>query len=284
MMDANLEIVSARTSRMSCDGDSNQCTDQTTTLPKRRNVFEVAPVLAALLLTVTMPCANIAADENGQRWQRAMDAFEQHDRENGIQTGGILFVGSSSIRGWNTNRDFPDRVTLNRGFGGSQMSDVLNYYDRLITPYQPRVVVLYEGDNDIADGKSAAQVFAEFQQIANRFHRELPDSRLIFLSIKPSLSRWHLYTEMKSANDLIAQYCQRKQHCDMIDVSQVMLGDDGKPRPELYIASERRPERANAYGAGTSVAIIRMRETNRMRRTTNRVCAAPAVPRPCCRF
>src|SRR5690554_5849357 len=127
-------------------------------------------------------------------WEKEIQKFEQQDRVEMPAPGGILFVGSSSIRGWRSvAEDYPDRHVINRGFGGSEIGDVLHFFDRVILKYEPRQVVLYAGDNDIASGKSAETVFGNFKKLVGKFEEQLPDTELIFLSIKPSTARWEMY-------------------------------------------------------------------------------------------
>jgi lysophospholipase L1-like esterase len=175
------------------------------------------------------------AETDAARWEETIQQFERQDRDHPPQPGGLLFVGSSSIRLWDVEKTLPGRAILNRGFGGSQMSDVLHYLDRIMLVYRPRCVVLYEGDNDIAAGEAAAQVADEFRQLAQRLHQALPDTRLVYLSIKPSLARWHLYGKMQQANQAIAEYCQQHDRCQFVDVSQVMLDAQGQPLKELFV-------------------------------------------------
>ncbi len=130
----------------------------------------------------------VLADEPAVRFEAEIRDFERYDAEHPWPAGGILFVGSSTIRRWDLAQSFPDLPTLNRGFGGSQLSDVLHYFDRIVVPYRPRVVVLYEGDNDLAAGETAEQVVAELRQFVTRLRETLPGTRLIVVSIKPSLA------------------------------------------------------------------------------------------------
>ena len=189
--------------------------------------------LCITTLLALLPMAKGRADDNAARWEPAIQAFEKLNESE--LRGEILFVGSSSIRAWDTERHFPSHHVINRGFGGSQMSDVLHYWDRIVTPLRPRLIVLYEGDNDIAKGESAAHVAREFEQLVARLVDQLPECQLVFLSIKPSLKRWKLYPEMKRANDQIEKCCAKHPACSFVDVSRVMLGDDGKPLPTLFV-------------------------------------------------
>ena len=149
---------------------------------------------------------------------------------------GVLFVGSSSIRLWPTlAADFPGIYTLQRGFGGAELSDVIRYAPRIVLPYRPRLIVLYAGENDIAAGKTAAAVFREYQAFVALVRRSLPETRIVFVSIKPSPSRWALADQMREANDLIRRHISTDPRLSFVDVFTPMLGPDGKPRQDLFV-------------------------------------------------
>ncbi|MEZ6123837.1 MAG: SGNH/GDSL hydrolase family protein [Planctomycetaceae bacterium] len=171
------------------------------------------------------------------RWEADIRKLEQALVEHPQEPGGIVFVGSSSIRRWDLKKSFPELSAVNHGFGGSEMSDAVRFFDRIVTPLKPATVVLYEGDNDIGKGKSPEQVHADFQQFVRLFREKLsPDSRLAFIAIKPSLKRWHLAEPIQKANQLVAADCLVDDRLTYIDVWAPMLGEDEKPRPELFVS------------------------------------------------
>ncbi len=186
-------------------------------------------VIAAIAIVV-LPAA---AQSSG--WEPAIQAFEKRDAENPPEQGGILFVGSSSIRMWNTHGDFPDYDIINRGFGGSQVSDVLHYFDRIVLPYKPRLIAFYAGDNDIALGKSPETVIADTTTFIGRVHAALPDTSVIYIAIKPSIARWSMVDDMRSVNAAIAETAESDDRLAYLDVDAPMIGDDGKPREQLFI-------------------------------------------------
>ncbi|GAA4377924.1 SGNH/GDSL hydrolase family protein [Hymenobacter koreensis] len=174
---------------------------------------------------------------NSQQWAKAVAAFARQDSLTPPPLGGIVFTGSSTILAWRTlAADFPNRAVLNRGFGGSQTPDVSYFFEQLIVKYQPRQVVLYEGDNDLVYGQTPDQVYDAFRDFARRMRRELPQAKLLFLAIKPSPSRWSAWPQMKETNRRIRRYCRWHRHQQYADVATPMLGPNGKPRPELYRA------------------------------------------------
>ncbi|MEX2400983.1 MAG: SGNH/GDSL hydrolase family protein [Rhodothermales bacterium] len=170
------------------------------------------------------------------RWEADIRAFEAADAATPPEPGGVLFVGSSSIRMWTTlSEDFEGMNVLNRGFGGSQMTDVIHYAHRIVVPYAPRLIVLYEGDNDVAAGKSPEEVFRDYLRFVALARNQLPDSRIAFIAVKPSLARWNLAPEMQRVNRLVESHAANHAYLDYIDVWEPMLGENGEPMPDLFL-------------------------------------------------
>lgn len=167
-------------------------------------------------------------------WQSDMAAFAAVDKLAPPPAGGVLFVGSSSIRLWHTlAADFPQVATINRGFGGSQMADSAYFAEALVRPYHPAAIVLYAGGNDLAAGKPPEQVrddFAAFVHQARRWAGRVP---LAFLSIKPNLSRRAQLPKIRRANALI-EVCAHQLGADYLDVHTSMLGSDGEADPRWF--------------------------------------------------
>ena len=192
-------------------------------------------VLAALTLCVALGV--VWAFRNLPiRFERTIRGFEAEDREHGWPKNAALFVGSSSIRKWPIEASFPEYATIQRGFGGSFLSDVDYFADRVVFPYEPRIIVLYAGENDIDDRRTADEVFEIYARFAERVEARLPDTELLFLPIKPTPERWALWPEMQRANERIAAYIDEHPRQRYIDTATPMLGEDGRPRPELYVA------------------------------------------------
>lgn len=193
----------------------------------RNAVYAVAAFVAAVAAFAQGP-----ADEPN-KWEKAIALYEEEDKTSPPPKGAILFAGSSSIRLWKTAEAFPDLTVINRGFGGSTMADLLHFLDRIVIPYAPRQVVVYEGDNDIDSGKSAEAVAADFAQFFERVHEALPTTRIAVIAIKPSVARWDLVEEMRTANALIRAMAERDPRIDFVDIDAASLGADGKPNAEL---------------------------------------------------
>jgi lysophospholipase L1-like esterase len=168
------------------------------------------------------------------RFEPEIATFEKWDRQNAVPRDAILFVGSSSIRLWQTAESFPDLPVINRGFGGSTIADVNHFADRIVFKYKPRVIVFYAGDNDIAAGRSPDKVFADFERFANMVELRLPHTQIVFLSIKPSPSRWKLWPQSQTVNARVKELMKNNDRLTYIDVATPLLGPDGQPRKELF--------------------------------------------------
>jgi lysophospholipase L1-like esterase len=163
-------------------------------------------------------------------------AFEKADQESPPPQHPIVFTGSSSIRLWeNLSTYFPNKNILQRGFGGSELSQVLLYADRIIIPYHPKQVVLYAGENDIATGKQTGkQTFERFVALFEHVRQKLPDVTFTFIAIKPSPSRRQYFPENDIANRLIKDYLAKQKNTQFVDIRPVMLGQNDQPVPALF--------------------------------------------------
>lgn len=169
-------------------------------------------------------------------WEAEIQQFEQADREHPPVAGGVVFVGSSSIRMWESLAgDFRGVAVLNRGFGGSELEDVARYANRIVLPYRPRLVLVYAGENDLNAGKTPESVLAAYRSLVRQIHQELPETRIGFISVKPSPSRWHLEAQMRRTNALVEEFSSRDPRLFYVDVFTPMLGADGRPREELFL-------------------------------------------------
>jgi lysophospholipase L1-like esterase len=176
------------------------------------------------------------ADPDPNRFAQEIKTFAQWDSRNAVPADPVLFVGSSSIRQWYTRDSFPGWPVINRGFGGSHLSDVIHFADRVVLPYQAKLIVLYAGDNDIAAGKSAPRVSEDWRRFIGLVHARQPAARIVFLSIKPSPARWSLWPEMQKANALIRDACRGDARLFFTDLATPLLEPDGTPRTGLFLA------------------------------------------------
>ena len=189
------------------------------------------------IIAIILACAIGVAAQSAQtnQWEPEIKKFEDSDRVTPPKKGAVLFIVSSSFRLWSSlQKDFPDTKVINRGFGGSKIADSTFYIDRIVVPYQPGMIILYAGDNDLAGGMSPQQVFDDYKAFVNGVQHKLPKVKIAFVSIKPSPARVTLMPKMKEANELIKAYASKDKRLVYIDVFTPMLGNDGTPRPELF--------------------------------------------------
>ncbi len=190
-----------------------------------------APDRAATAPATTPAPAATAADP----WASAFAGFDAADAAAPPAPGGILFVGSSSIRLWSDlNHEFAQAPVLNRGFGGSQLSDCVQYLNRLVVRYQPRTVFVYAGDNDLAAGATPEEVARRFARFVAGVQAALPGTRIDYISIKPSPARLALLPQIRATNELIRAYAAAQPGLGYVDVYSAMVDAGGQPRAELF--------------------------------------------------
>lgn len=164
-----------------------------------------------------------------------IQAYQESDKIDPPESGSYLFIGSSSIRMWKTlEDDFEGYPVLNRGFGGSHFSDAIYYFNDLVTPYSPKKIIIYEGDNDIASEKSPNATFKDFKEFYELISEKISNVEIAIIAAKPSPSRWHLKDQYELFNSKIAEFCDNHENLTYIDVYHHMLNEKGKPDPQLY--------------------------------------------------
>ena len=188
----------------------------------------------ALCLLLFLALASRGA-EGGTPFENEIKAFEAADKSAPPPHHAILFTGSSSIRLWGTlTNDFPGHTVIARGFGGSQMEHLNQYVERIVLPYEPRHILVYEGDNDLAAGKQPVEVFKAFEQFVQTVHTRLPSARISYLAIKPSRQRWALLPKIRETNWLIHNYARLHRHVDYIDTFSPLLDAKGNLRGDCF--------------------------------------------------
>jgi lysophospholipase L1-like esterase len=199
-------------------------------------VRRIAAVAAAVSLAGVLGVR--LATQTAEKWDAAIQKFEDQDKVSPPPTNGIVFIGASSIVRWNLPEYFPElgAKAINRGFGGSQSVDSVRYVNRIVVPYHPRIVVYYAGDNDVEANVPASEIAHQFELFDGKVHQALPQTKIIFISIKPSIRRWKWIDTIKSANAMVKAYCAKEKHLAFMDIEQKMLGTDGKPNPDLLVA------------------------------------------------
>ena len=166
----------------------------------------------------------------------SIDLFSLWDKKNKSIDNSIVFVGSSSIRKWHTSKSFPELPVINRGFGGSHLSDINYFLHETVLKYHPKLVILYAGDNDIFYGKSPSIVFEDFIDFATNIHSKLPKTKIIYISIKPSPNRWNFWEKMNQTNTLIYKYTMQHSYLYYADTATSMLNDKGFPKSLFFIS------------------------------------------------
>lgn len=198
--------------------------------PRVASAQESKPAAAA--------AANAAATKphNFARWEKEISAYEEKDKTAPPAKGGLVFTGSSTIRGWKTlAQDYPEHNVINRGFGGSQIVDATHFVDRIVTNYEPKMVFLRAGGNDINAGKKAETVFKDFQDFVAAVHAKLPETDVVFIGLSPAPVRWKERDENKKLNDLVQAWAKTTPHVKYIETYDMTVNADGTPREELFV-------------------------------------------------
>lgn len=202
-------------------------------------------LLAAALITLTLtacasrpPAPDLPTITPALRDAHTSDieAFVASDAQSPPEKGQVLFIGSSSVRMWESlAEDMAPAPVLNRGFGGSTTPEILAVADRIVFPYEPSVIVYYCGDNDLGtDNTDAESAAAGFIQFADLVHKRLPKTQIFYMSIKPSIARWDNWQAMTRANVLVARYCGKHKHAYYMDLASPLL-KNGKPDPDVFL-------------------------------------------------
>ena len=187
-------------------------------------------IVIALCLCFGSEAYADAPDPDPGRFAKSIETFSVWDSKNSFPENAILFVGSSSVRFWPTAAAFPGKPIINRGFGGSEITDVIHFYDQVIRPYAPAKIFLYAGDNDIGRGKTADQVFEDYQELVEIVQSDIPTVDLIFISIKPSKQRWDKWPQMMEANRMILEHSESHPNLGYADLATPLLDAEGNLR------------------------------------------------------
>lgn len=178
-----------------------------------------------------------AIPHNFARWETAVAAFEQEDLLAPPPKHAVLFVGASTIVRWKSlAEDFKGTVIVNRGFGGNEIVDSTHFAERMIFPYEPQMIFLRAGGNDIHLGRSAEEVAGDFKDFVAKVRKRLPDVPIAYIALSPSIARWNERDTGDKMNALIADYVRQEKNLVFVDDSKITLGPDGQPRPELFVA------------------------------------------------
>ena len=191
-----------------------------------------------LTLLFVLICVNACAQKVKPPFFQDIQNFRHQDSVQAPPVHPILFIGSSSFTKWaDVQNYFPGYTILNRGFGGSTLLDLLRYEEDVIFKYDPKQIIIYCGDNDVAssDTISAATVLNRFKNLFSEIRAVYPNVPVAFVSIKPSPSRWQLKDKAIAANNMIEKFLKGESNTQFVDVWKPMLGRDGKPMPDIFI-------------------------------------------------
>ena len=197
--------------------------------------------LTCIVLTILLFASFVHSQtyDREKIWEKEINAFAGIDRKQTPPDNAVLFVGSSSIRLWeNLRESFPDLKVINRGFGGSGLGDGDHYFYKIVLPYKPKTIVLYAGENDISEGISPEIVAENYRKFAAMVHKRLPKTKIFYVSLKPSPSRWKLAGNFQKANELIKAETEKDKSAKFIDVWKSMLGANGEPMEDIFVADK----------------------------------------------
>ncbi len=200
-------------------------------------------LFAAVLLGAAASLSPVSARESAPapvadrfaHWEKEIAGIEAREKDRPAPKGGVLFIGSSSIRMWDSlERDFPGHQVVNHGFGGSQIEDSTHFAARLVFPCAPKVIFLRSGVNDIHAGKTPERVFADYKAFVAAVHAKLPETRIVFLGLCPTIARRSEVPDSFRLNAMVRVFAKDNPLLDYVDCEDMTVGADGEPRPELF--------------------------------------------------
>jgi lysophospholipase L1-like esterase len=208
-----------------------------------QNFFPTTVALATLVGTLCFnltPTQGFAAAQPAARpFEKDILAFEAADRTNLPPAGSILLAGDSQFTKWKSvHEDLPEYRIINRGFGGSKMSDLLRYTDRIVLPYQPRMIVVNEGGNDIHGGRTPKQLLADVTNFVAQVRAVLPNTTIVFGCLPPSPARWSETGTRVRFNWMLREYIGSGKNLIYLDLYDAYMGADGKPNEQLFLADK----------------------------------------------
>lgn len=194
---------------------------------------------SALLLIVSLIASTTIFAQDPARFQNEVNELVENEFIIDDSKETVVFTGSSSIRMWpDVQKTFPGVNAINTGFGGSQFSDLIHFRNELIFKHIPDKIFIYEGDNDVSDGKSPAEIIAGAAFLYAKIKEKLPEAQVYFISPKPSIDRWHLQEEYQQTNELLKEFCEFEESITFVDVWNPMLTEKGEPKPDIFLEDD----------------------------------------------
>jgi lysophospholipase L1-like esterase len=207
-------------------------------------MFDRRAMLMGLCAAVALPAA-AQSPELVARFEKQVAAYEAQDRVAAPPKGAILFAGDSQFFRWQSiHEDLPGYTLVNRGIDSFQFRDLLRYADRIVIPYQPRLIVLHVGGNDVHNGRTPAQVLDDFKAFVGVVRAKLPGVPVVYSSITPGPGRWDEAPQRQEANRMIREFVAHERDLKFVDLWDAMLTPDGKPREDIWVADRVHPNHA----------------------------------------
>jgi lysophospholipase L1-like esterase len=199
---------------------------------KKLKYQSMKPVFSVILVFLVL----FAAAQDAARFKNDVEELAKKEYTFSTENKLVVFAGSSSLRMWKDVQSyFPEYNVINNGFGGSHFSDLLFYYDELILSRKPEILFIYEGDNDIADAKKPREVMKQAKELVTKIRKDLPETRILFISPKPSLAREKLKEKYLTFNNKLERYCNRKKQVEFVNVWTPMCDKSGNILPGLFV-------------------------------------------------
>jgi lysophospholipase L1-like esterase len=196
------------------------------------------PLYALIVFTLIASFRTAVGAEtnhNFAKWEQEIKAYEASDLTNPPPKHCLLFTGASTIRKWTTlAQDYPNQPVINRGVGGSEVVDITHFADRIVFPYEPKMIFFRSGGNDIHGGKSVEQTFADYKEFVATVHAKLPETEIVFISQNPTLARLEQNDKEQAYNKLVKEYSKQTPHLQYCEMTDLVLDKDGKVRAELF--------------------------------------------------
>ena len=179
----------------------------------------------------------VYAQQKLDKFESTIIEFEQEDQKDGYNSNTVLFTGSSSIKMWKSlHKDMSPIPVINRGFGGSTIPEVTYYADRIILPHKPKIIVFYCGENDLANEESKSSLaLKSFKKFHKYMQKNLPETKVFFIAIKPSIRRWNYWDKMSEANAKLSKFMSKKDNYFFVDTASLMLDDNGVVLQDIFI-------------------------------------------------
>lgn len=185
---------------------------------------------------VATPTPKKITPHDFKKWQGAIDAFEKADASSPAPQQAVLFVGASTIVRWKSlAQDFPNIVVLNRGFGGNEIADSTHYAEKIIFPYDPKMIFLRAGGNDIHAGRTPEEVFNDFKEFVAKVRTKFPTVPIAYIALNSTPARWNERQAGDLLNKYIADYVKSNKNLVFVDCAKISLNPEGQARPELFV-------------------------------------------------